>query len=134
VEVHERTNIMRVDSLRPCPHTAVVDLSFRSIVGAVPHILELVKENWLLSLIKPQFEWREPNQDFNGVVRDPKILSMILLDLVDRLWDEGCFVVKAMKSPIRGRRGNIEFFFLIRSEPGPEKVIIRDKIDELARE
>ncbi|MDR1894579.1 MAG: hypothetical protein LBQ61_07845, partial [Spirochaetales bacterium] len=85
VRVMERTNIMQVSSLEPPPDLAVSDLSFRSIVGAAPHILSLCRGNLLLALIKPQFEYRNAPRDFTGVVRSPEAYREILEGVAARL-------------------------------------------------
>src|SRR6056297_599517 len=70
VKVYERTNIMAVGELDPIPHAAVADLSFRKIGGAAGHLLDLVREGWLIALVKPQFEIKaEMDPEFSGVVR-----------------------------------------------------------------
>ncbi len=119
VEVFERTNILSVSrqSLREFPRAAVMDLSFRSLRGAAAHVLELTTQGWMITLAKPQFEWIDPPTDFHGVVHDRDRLLEILACLVRDLHDEGAFVAGARESPLRGRRGNREFFFLLTREP-----------------
>jgi 23S rRNA (cytidine1920-2'-O)/16S rRNA (cytidine1409-2'-O)-methyltransferase len=133
VKVYERTNIMTAERsfFDPEADAAVVDLSFRSIVGAGSHILGLVKKGWLISLIKPQFEWRKPSKDFKGVVKDRKVLQDILIDLVNRLWENRSYVTRVAPSPIRGRKGNREFFFLIRNKAVFQKQVIQSNIQRL---
>ncbi len=116
VRLLERTNVMSLErgSLAPTPHGAVCDLAFRSILGAASHLIGLTQEGWLLALVKPQFEWREPPPGFRGVVHgEPETLE-ILSRLVRELGREGLAVQGACPSPVRGRKGNREFFFLIR--------------------
>lgn len=112
----EKTNIMSLapSELVPPPGRAVADLSFRSLQGAARHILGLTTEGWGIFLVKPQFELRSPPDDFHGVVRDPRRLRAILLDLVGRLGAEGVLVEKGIASPLAGRKGNREFLFLLR--------------------
>ena len=129
VYVHERTNVMALRTLEPTPHGAAADLSFRSIHGAASRILALTGEGWLIALIKPQFEWRNPPPDFDGVVRDSGALREILWGLMKLLLDEGVYLHAALPSPITGRRGNQEFFFLLRNVPGPEVTSILDSLD-----
>ena len=66
VFVHERENIMKIESLDPEPEIGTADLSFRSIKGAAAKIINLVKENTLIALIKPQFEIGSSDPDFKG--------------------------------------------------------------------
>lgn len=109
----ERTNVMGLDSLDPEPHGAVCDLSFRSLRTAATHILELTSENWLVALVKPQFEWRNPPPSFDGVVRSTEDLEAILKSLVQAFAGEGVVVRELTESPIRGASGNREFLFLL---------------------
>jgi len=104
---------MGLDSLDPEPHGAVCDLSFRSLRTAATHLLELTSENWLVALVKPQFEWVNPPSSFDGVVRSAEDLETILKRLVESLAEEGVEVRELTESPIRGASGNREFLFLL---------------------
>ena len=117
VGVLERTNVMSLEpgSLVPPPDAAVCDLSFRSVEGAASRLVSLVKYGWLIALVKPQFELREPGIDFDGIVRDRDTLLAILFDIESRLRDESVFVSALTESPIRGNRGNREVFFLLKA-------------------
>lgn len=114
VIVHEQTNIMDVQALDPVPAAAVCDLSFRSAVGAVQRLLSLVNERRVMALVKPQFEIDPDTPGFDGVVRDSRLLEETLRRVVERLEAAGIAVVGATASPVRGRRGNREFLFLLR--------------------
>jgi len=115
VVVMEKTNITAcaLGKFPFQPDIAVMDLSFRSIVGAARHCLSLVSEKQVISLVKPQFEWRRPEPEFQGIIRDPALHEQILLELAGNLQDEGVFVSDVTASPILGRKGNREFFFLL---------------------
>lgn len=116
VTVMEGTNILEVTILPQKPHGAVCDLSFRSLRGAASHILSLTTENWLVALVKPQFEGAEGLPGFRGVVRSEEALCRILATLQDDLENEGVHTEKILESPIRGRGGNREFFFYLTRE------------------
>ncbi len=118
VVVKERTNIMDIHSLEPRPNAAVADLSFRSIHGAASHILSLTSDKWMIALIKPQFEWTYPPDDFNGIVSGRNNIEMILRDVIDGLIQEGIYPADVTTSPIPGRKGNQEFLFLLRKVSG----------------
>jgi 23S rRNA (cytidine1920-2'-O)/16S rRNA (cytidine1409-2'-O)-methyltransferase len=115
VRAMEGTNIMALTpgDLDPIPDWAAADLSFRSLRRAAAHILSLASRHRGIFLVKPQFEYRDPPPDFTGVVRAPRAIYDILSDLVDGLITEGVTVEKALASPIRGRKGNREFLFLL---------------------
>ena len=116
VRVMESTNIMavRAEDLDPAPDSAVADLSFRSIRQAASRILGLTSEKRGIFLVKPQFEYADPPRQFHGVVQGQDALRAIINDLVAGLGDEGVGVEDGIESPLRGRRGNREFLFLIR--------------------
>ena len=126
--VHEKTNIMDVSTLDPQPHVATADISFRSILGAAGKILSLTSEKRALVLIKPQFERRKTRGNFDGVVRSSAEIHEILLFVLQSLEREGVYVEDMTMSPIEGRKGNREFFYLLSVEKGrsvshPEKRI-----------
>lgn len=109
VIVHERTNIASVESLDPRPDFAVVDVSFRSLRGIAAHILRLTRSGRGLFLIKPQFEWSDAPDSFDGVVPASEA-EPIVATTVAMLRDEGVEIRHVVESPVRGRRGNREFF------------------------
>ncbi|MFP4376468.1 MAG: TlyA family RNA methyltransferase [Spirochaetales bacterium] len=109
VHVMERTNLLAVDRLEPPAHAAVADLSFRSISGAAEHLLSLTESGTALILVKPQFEWANPPAEFSGTVPDAQA-EVILQQTLDLLRDGGIEVLGTCESPIRGRKGNREFF------------------------
>lgn len=116
VTVMEKTNILEVTTLPQKPHGAVCDLSFRSLRGAASHILSLTGENWLVALVKPQFEGGGSLPGFRGVVRSEESLVRILASLRADLEKEGVHTGRILESPIRGREGNREFFFYLKRE------------------
>jgi 23S rRNA (cytidine1920-2'-O)/16S rRNA (cytidine1409-2'-O)-methyltransferase len=108
VGVREQTSILDVNDLSPSPHFAVADLSFRSLRGAAAHLLQLSSEGAAVVLIKPQFEWIDPPDDFDGTVPGERALE-IVLQTVRLLRSEGIAVRGICESPVTGRRGNREF-------------------------
>ena len=118
VRLYEQTNIMSLDSLDPPPDIATCDLSFRSLRGAASHILSLTARRQVIALAKPQFEWVDTPDSFDGVVRDVDTLLEILIALVYALREEQVHVVDVAESSIAGREGNREFFLHLR--PAPE--------------
>ena len=115
VFVHEKCNIMSLLNLDPVPHSAVADLSFRSISGAGRHIIDLTSEKWMIALIKPQFEIDPLNYPgFKGIISGKSILKNVLQEVLAKLDRDMLLVEKVMLSPIKGRKGNTEFLFLIR--------------------
>ena len=130
--VHERTNVMHLsaDSLQPQPHGAVCDLSFRSLRGAAARLLGLTEENWLVALIKPQFELAaapapgESGVRFDGRVIGSDAITAVVAALVRDLATEGVMVHGCTPAPVRGRRGNREVLALLKAgaQPAAEAV------------
>jgi 23S rRNA (cytidine1920-2'-O)/16S rRNA (cytidine1409-2'-O)-methyltransferase len=122
VGVHERSNIMTLELPEPQPHAAVADLSFRSAVGAARRVLGMLSEGWMVALVKPQFEIDPGTPGFDGVIRDEELLAETLGEVATRLEAADILTLAAAASPIRGRRGNREFLFLLArpAAAGPE--------------
>ncbi len=132
VFVHEKTNIMDAKVLEPFPDAGVADLSFRSIHGAAAKILSLVKERWLIALVKPQFEIDKAEYpNFNGIISDPAVLLPTMITVINRMTEEGVYVSDTALSPIRGRKGNIEFLFLLKDTEDKPKQIIEKQVETL---
>lgn len=112
VHVMEKTNIMSIKELDPQPDFAVADLSFRSISGAASRICSLTKDNLLIALIKPQFEYTE-RKNFNGILKESSVIKEILIQVGTCLEEEECYIHEITESPIKGAKGNREFLCLI---------------------
>jgi len=129
--VHEKQNIMLLEQLNPNAELAVCDLSFRSIKNAASHILKLCGNTKLICLIKPQFEVPRWKSDFSGVVEDTTFLLEILNHVFDILKEDEVFIEDIILSPIKGRKGNIEFLSLLSKERGMNKEEYINKINKL---
>jgi 23S rRNA (cytidine1920-2'-O)/16S rRNA (cytidine1409-2'-O)-methyltransferase len=114
VYVHERTNIMDLSRLEPCPAAAAADLSFRSLRGAAEHLLSLTAEGMLIALAKPQFETpRLRDSGYDGIIRGPQEAADILHSLIEELGRREVRTAALMPSPVPGRAGNREFLLLL---------------------
>jgi 23S rRNA (cytidine1920-2'-O)/16S rRNA (cytidine1409-2'-O)-methyltransferase len=121
VRVRERTNIMDVQELDPLPDAAVCDLSFRSLRGALRHILNLTAQGWGIALLKPQFEAaaeirrgrRDEVESGGGVVGDDVRDDVVTGVIEDLLRHEGVRVMRQITSPLPGRQGNREELLLV---------------------
>ena len=130
VTVMEKTNIMHVETLDPVPDWAVADLSFRSIRSAASHILHLTRDGVLIALVKPQFEWSNPDDEFKGIVKDQNTILEIAGIVMEELAEEGAYVLKATISPVSGRKGNQELLFWIVSSK-TDSIPDRDELLDL---
>jgi len=129
VIVHEETNILSIEKLDPPADAAVADLSFRSVIGVARHLLALTREAWLIALVKPQFELHgakgvlgdqapigseRSGERFRGVIKDSATREAVVEHVAVALSEQGLVVERRLASPIAGRKGNLEYLFLIR--------------------
>ena len=113
VTLMERTNIRHLD-LGKLPFVldgAVADLSFislRLVLGKFGDVLP--RGGWALPLVKPQFEVGRESVGKHGVVRDETKIRQALNSLKEFASMCGFLVLGELECPIRGPRGNREFF------------------------
>lgn len=120
----EKTNIMSIETLDPKPHFAVADLSFRSVASPAKKLFDLISGDEILVLVKPQFEWEDPDKDFDGVIREGETIISICLNLITKLEDMNIYVKDLTLSQTKGRKGNQELLFLLTNN-------ISDKVTEI---
>lgn len=113
VAVHERFHVrdLSADSIGGPVDLVAADLSFISIVRALPWLLSVVKPDAaLVMLVKPQFEAGRAEVDRgSGVIRDPAIHERVRAEVTTALAAQGCAVLGWIDSPITGAQGNREF-------------------------
>ena len=113
VTLLERTNIRSLE-LRMLPHSvdaAVADVSFISLTLVLPKLMELVsRQGWLLPMVKPQFEVGRFEVGKGGVVRDPERIRSAVEAVKRCALGLGLRFLGETESPIRGPKGNREFF------------------------
>lgn len=110
----------------PDPVTAIAaDVSFVSVTKVLPAALALAAPGcWLVALIKPQFEVGREHVGKGGVVRDETALQLAVDTVAGWLAGQpGWRVVDVVRSPVRGRAGNLEFLLGARfQEPASASV------------
>lgn len=119
VTVRDRVNLRLVDPGELGSFDWVVgDLSFISLDAVIDTLLAICEPGGhLMLLVKPQFEAsHEVVSAGHGVVTDPDAWTQALADAVDSAIAAGAEVLGLSVSPIRGARGNVEFF-LYMSKP-----------------
>ena len=91
----------------------VCDASFISLKKIIDQPISLLNQNgYLIALIKPQFEAQRKEIN-KGVIYDPKIHQRICRDITSWLSIEKKLdVLKIIESPLKGPKGNLEFFVL----------------------
>ena len=124
VSVVDRTNVRYLDESllgsRPFD-LAVCDLSFISLRILVPVFTgSMLKSNsCLVLLVKPQFEaGRKVVSQGKGIVKDPLVHKSVLMDVSNAYIDAGCSMEGVAPSPIKGAKGNIEYFLHLHNGAG----------------
>ncbi len=117
VQPVEGFNARMIDqlTLNQFPDIVTIDVSFISIRYILLPLKSIVAgETEIICLIKPQFEIERPYRDFSGVVRDKERHMDVLVKLNDFFESSGYGVHGYTFSPIRGPKGNIEYFVHLR--------------------
>ena len=115
VRLYERTNACDLPALvgSHVADLAVCDVSFTSVLTVLPAVTELlVPGGSFLTLVKPQFEAPREQVDEGGVVRDSAVRERALERVREGLLQAGFDVRGTCTSPIRGRKGNVEYLLL----------------------
>lgn len=109
----ERTNIgdSALLSLSPVPTLGTVDLSYLSLVKAVPQFRALMQgRGELVCLVKPLFEVDDPQARRTGALGEGDY-GPLLLGLMEALSaQESTRVLGVTHSPVTGTGGTVEFF------------------------
>ncbi|MFZ5447458.1 MAG: TlyA family RNA methyltransferase [Thermodesulfobacteriota bacterium] len=97
-----------------------LDLSFISLTLVLPKIKEFLRPGGeILALVKPQFEVGKGQVGKGGVVRDPHLQREAVQRVAASAAALGFTVSPAFPSPLKGPKGNQEYFlYLIASESG----------------
>lgn len=115
----ERTNIRHLEK-EAIPEEmdfAAVDVSFISLRLVLPKVREFLRPGGgLLALVKPQFEATKKDVGKGGVVRDEEKRQRAVESVEKAARDCGLRPVGVMQSPIRGRKGNVEYFIYMKGD------------------
>ena len=117
VTLLERTNIRQLDraALPAIPDLAVIDVSFISLCLVLPRVLDaLAPGGGIVALVKPQFEVGKGQVGSGGVVRDPALHAAAVANVRACAVGLGLDCVGECESPLRGPKGNREFFLALR--------------------
>ncbi len=116
VRVMEKTNIryLKPSDMEEAMHGAVIDVSFISLRLVVPPVSELLlRDAFIIALIKPQFEVGREQVGKGGVVRDPELHKAVIYSLIRFFEDLNWTVYGHIESPILGPKGNREFLIYL---------------------
>ena len=112
VVVMERTNIRYVkpDQLNELADLATIDVAFISLTKVLEAVAELlVADGKIIALIKPQFEAGRKQIGRKGVVRDPKVQTEVITQILSFAATLNLGALGLTYSPITGPQGNYEF-------------------------
>ena len=91
-----------------------IDVSFISLDKILPLASEIIKNTgFIVAMIKPQFEL-EPNEIKKGVVKDEKLRQKAIDKIENFALNLGLEIIKEQDSGIKGPKGNLEHFILLR--------------------
>ena len=113
VIVMEHTNARALDPrlFEERPSLAVIDVAFISLEKVLPSVFGvLTPRGETLALVKPQFEAGREAVGKGGVVRDPSVHQAVITRLARFSVLRGWHVRGVGASPLRGPKGNREFF------------------------
>ena len=116
VVVMEKTNArnLPVDSFPESPDLATVDISFISLEKVLPSVFGvLTSQGEAVVLVKPQFEVGKGQVGKGGVVRDGSHHRMVMARVARFAVLHGWHVRGVTASPLKGPKGNREFFLLL---------------------
>ena len=116
VAVFEKTaiqNFILPENTLHFPEYFVMDISFQSIKRVILSLISLTTEKEGIILFKPQFEWENPAEDFNGIVPEEQI-DNIVEEGISFLRENNIEILNMTPSPIRGTKGNKEFLIHIK--------------------
>jgi 23S rRNA (cytidine1920-2'-O)/16S rRNA (cytidine1409-2'-O)-methyltransferase len=113
----ERTHArdLKPDLFEPRPDFAVIDVSFISLTSVLPQALKCLKTPCeILALIKPQFEL-EARLVPKGVVKNPESRLEAIRKVRESLSHLPVYEQGLFECPVRGPKGNVEFFLYFKS-------------------
>lgn len=115
----ERVNAREMPRIAPLPELVTVDLSFIGLSAVLPRVAEVAAPGTdVIALVKPQFEAQREQVDADGVVRDrlaqAGAVTAMLIWALTRRWRVG----GVLRSPLRGPKGNLEWFVWLRTPHG----------------
>lgn len=113
----ERTNIRHLEKekIADAVGLATIDASFISLQKVIPKVTEFLQPGGeILALVKPQFEVGKGEVGKGGIIRDDD-KRMGAVNAVKAFAEEtGLLIIGLFQSPVKGQKGNIEYFLYMR--------------------
>jgi 23S rRNA (cytidine1920-2'-O)/16S rRNA (cytidine1409-2'-O)-methyltransferase len=119
VVVMEQINARVLDPrlLGESPDVVTVDVSFISLEKVLPNVFGVMAGGGqVVALVKPQFEVGKGHVGKGGVVRDPAQQQAVVGRLARFSVLRGWHVLAVTASPLKGAKGNREFFLHLSSQ------------------
>jgi 23S rRNA (cytidine1920-2'-O)/16S rRNA (cytidine1409-2'-O)-methyltransferase len=110
-----------------------MDLSFISILKVLPAVQNVLTQGKIISLVKPQFEAERDRLGKKGVIKDSQVHEKVLNRIVEQVLKMGLKIQNLIESPIKGQKGNREFFILCsvtgeKVSPNKLKTLIKEAV------
>jgi len=117
VNIQERTDIRKLETLPEIPDIAVADVSFISLTAVLPAIAKLIAPGApIVAMAKPQFETDKATADcYRGVIRDEAVRQRIL-ELFQTKIKNSFTILASADSTVHGASGNRECFYLLQAK------------------
>ncbi len=110
--IQKNARYLQKEDIREKVELISQDLSFISVLKVLPAISSFLESGQLVSLIKPQFEVGKGQVGKKGVVRDLRQHEEVLQRVIQGAQALGFIAEGILRSPIKGQKGNREFFIL----------------------
>ncbi len=111
VLIQKNAKFLKKEDLKDKIDIATVDVSFISLLKILSPLRD-VSPLITIALGKPQFEAGKGKVK-RGVIKDLNLLKETLLKLGEEIENVGFYIKGISESPIKGEKGNREFFFLL---------------------
>lgn len=96
---------------------AVIDVSFISLTYVLKNVADVISDNeYIIALIKPQFECENKNVGKNGIVKEPTAHKRIITKICKFAHDIGLSVINMTNAPIKQGK-NLEYMVLLQKKP-----------------
>ncbi len=109
--IQKNARFLRKEDLKERIDIATIDVSFISLLKILSPLRD-VSPLLTVALGKPQFEAGKGKVK-KGVIKDLNLLRETLLKLGEGIENIGFYIKGISESPIKGEKGNREFFFLL---------------------
>lgn len=112
IVIEKNARYLKPEDLPETPDIITVDVSFISVLKVLPALYDILTDGELIALLKPQFEAGRGQVGKKGVIRAPEKHFEIISQVLEKAQALGFRAKALLASPIKGQRGNREFFVL----------------------